>query len=195
MWRAIHVVALGLPHDADRATKDAYVAFYESLKTVIPCIQCSQGYTRIVANLKPGIAEAVESGPDALFAWTVDVHNKVAEKLGHEAMTEDFVRDHYMFGDARVIQPDDKGSPSESEEAVGAGKGPGKGGASSSKSGGASGAAGASGASGAADDAPWSQETFIRHSGNPVIVYVAAVFSLGLVGAVLWYSSRVCSRK
>jgi hypothetical protein len=161
-WRAIHVVALGLPHQADRETKDAYIAFYESLKTVLPCVQCSQGYTHIVAALKPSISEAVDAGPDALFAWTVDVHNKVAEKLGQDAMTEDYVRDHYMFGDARV--PDSTGA--ESSEAVGASEGP-----------------------------PWSQEVFQRHSRNPVIVYLAALFSLSLVGLVLWYSARACTRR
>lgn len=181
MWRAIHVVALGLPHEADRATKDAYVAFYESLKTVIPCIQCSQGYTRIVASLKPSIAEAVDAGSDALFAWTVDVHNKVAEKLGQDAMTEDYVRDHYMFGDARVAEPGALGSPAESVEAVGAGNGPGKGAAGPGSK--------------AAEGAPWSQEVFHRHSRNPAIVYLAALFALGLVGLVLWYSTRACSKR
>lgn len=180
MWRAIHVVALGLPHEADRATKDAYVAFYESLKTVIPCIQCSQGYTRIVAALKPSIAEAVDAGPDALFAWTVDVHNKVAEKLGQDAMTEDYVRDHYMFGDARVVEVGALASPAESVEAVGANGGAGN----------RSGSAGR-----AADGPPWSQEVFSRHSRNPAIVYLAALSALGLVGLVLWYSTRACAKK
>ncbi len=189
MWRAIHVVALGLPHEADRATKDAYVAFYESLKTVIPCIQCSQGYTRIVASLKPGIAEAVDAGPDALFAWTVEVHNKVAAKLGHEAMTEDYVRDHYMFGDARIPGQGVGGSsPAESEEVVGAEKGANKG--SGHAAGNRSGAGGK-----AAEGAPWSQKVVQRHSGNPSIVYLTALFALGVVGLVLWYSARVASRR
>ncbi len=180
MWRSIHVVALGLPRDADRATKDAYVAFYESLKTVLPCIQCSQGYTKIVANTKPGISEAVEAGPDALFSWTVDVHNKVAQKLGQEPMDEDYVREHYMFGEGRCDgKGDGKGDaagPADSTEVVGAGKGDG-------------------GRGKAAEGAPWSQEVFRRHSGNPVIVYLAALFAVGLVFFVLWYSARVSGRK
>ena len=192
MWRSIHVVALGLPRDADRATKDAYVAFYESLKTVLPCIQCSQGYTKIVATTKPTIAEAVEAGPDALFSWTVDVHNKVAQKLGQEPMNEDYIRDHYMFGEGRCDGKNDgkggrKGDgnggstgPAESTEAVGAGKGE-------------SARAGPGGKS--AEGAPWSQEVFRRHSGNPVIVYLAALFALGLVFLVLWYSARVSGRR
>ncbi len=182
MWRSIHVVALGLPHEADRATKDAYVAFYESLKTVIPCIQCSRGYTKIVADTKPSIAEAVDAGPDALFAWTVDVHNKVAEKLGQEAMSEDYVREHYMFGDDRGAGSGGGSSTAESQEAVGA-DGVGRHGSGDAPGG------------KEAEGPPWSQAVFQRHSRNPVIVYLAALSTLALVAFVLWYSARVSARR
>lgn len=177
MWRTIHVVAMGLPRDAPKETKQAYVDFYESLKTVIPCIQCSDGYTKIVGSLKTSISEAVELGPDALFSWTVEVHNRVASKLGQEAMTEDYVRDHYIFADPRegtaesekIGDAENKSSGDADTETSGAPR--------ERKS--------------ALRESP--EDEFRRHSRHPVIVCLAATVAVGVVLLILWYAARVCT--
>jgi hypothetical protein len=122
MWRTIHVVALGLPPSPDPATRKAYVDFYESLRTVIPCITCARGYSEIADKTAPGIPAAVDAGADALFSWTVKVHNAVAAKLGQAPMTEDYVLNHYMFGErpepAQAPAPDGKPRPAPATPAL-----------------------------------------------------------------------------
>lgn len=96
MWRTIHVVALGYPPNPQPPVRQAYAAFYNSLKTVIPCVTCRQGYVSIVGEHP--VEEAL-GNPEDLFSWTVLVHNKVNQKLGKEPMSEEYVKDSYMFGD------------------------------------------------------------------------------------------------
>ena len=97
MWRTIHVVALGYPRNPSPETRAQYKAFYDSLRAVIPCVTCRQGYVKIVDESP--VDDALGNAED-LFNWTVGVHNKVNEKLGKLPMTPEFVRTQYVFGDA-----------------------------------------------------------------------------------------------
>jgi len=96
MWRTIHVVALGYPRNPPPAARAQYKAFYDSLRTVIPCSTCREGYVGIVDDMP---VDAALGNPEDLFDWTVRVHNKVNEKLGKLPMTPEFVRENYMFAD------------------------------------------------------------------------------------------------
>jgi hypothetical protein len=182
-WRSIHVVAMGLPDGANPDTKDAYERFFESLRTVIPCIVCARGYSDIADKTEPGIRKAIEAGPDKLFSWTVDVHNAVAAKLGQPAMSEDFVRDHYIFGDHPLPDDDGPGGP--------AGTG-GTGGTDGTWTENVSrrGTYSALGEDVEKRAAPWDEATFARHSRNPALVYLAALSAVAFVGVVLWYAVR-----
>lgn len=96
MWRTIHVVALGYPRNPSPDARKAYKAFYESLRSVIPCATCRQGYVRIYDESP---VDAALGNTEDLFNWTVHVHNQVNEKLGKLPMTPEFVRSTYVFGD------------------------------------------------------------------------------------------------
>lgn len=87
LWRAIHFVALGFP--AGRATdmqKEAYRLFYRGLDNVLPCPTCAESYRRhLERDVRPveeAIAATTAERPDALFEWTVDLHNVVNRELG-----------------------------------------------------------------------------------------------------------------
>eukprot|EP00873_Tetraselmis_striata_P033967 jgi/Tetstr1/454231/TSEL_041150.t1 len=95
MWRTIHVVALGYPRNAPLQVREAYKAFYDSLRAVIPCAECRRGYIAIADALP---VEAALGNREDLFNWTVNVHNKVNEKLNRPPMTADYVRDVYIHG-------------------------------------------------------------------------------------------------
>lgn len=167
MWRTMHVVALGLPRGASEGQRDAYVAFYESLRTVIPCSTCASEYSAIMDSSSPSLREAVSRGADDLFLWTVDVHNRVAERLGKPVMTPEFVREEYLFqGGPETARQATGGAPHAGETRGHAGDGGGR-----------------------ATDAPWSDATFARHAVNPAIVCAAAVAAIGLVVLVLRHAA------
>ena len=101
MWRCIHVVALGYPlsgADADETSRASYRAFYTCLRDVLPCSHCRDEYGQLLAAYD--IDAALAGGKEALFQWTVDVHNAVARRLGKTEMTPLFVRRSYVFNDA-----------------------------------------------------------------------------------------------
>ena len=80
-WAMIHLAAATYPTRPTPADKSAYRAFYESLRGVLPCPGCRDGYAQILKDLVPLTDSALDDRM-ALFKWTVDVHNAVNAKLG-----------------------------------------------------------------------------------------------------------------
>lgn len=78
-WGALHLTALGCP--------DAQVirTFVECYKTVLPCIACREHFTRVLEeNPVPTTEDRM-----VIFAWSVDVHNLVNERLGKPILSYD----------------------------------------------------------------------------------------------------------
>ena len=82
LWRALHFVALGYPAVADTMTSAAYREFFTHFANVIPCSNCSNNYRRHLLELP---IDRFLSGRDALFEWTVRLHNIVNAELGHKS--------------------------------------------------------------------------------------------------------------
>jgi hypothetical protein len=100
LWRCIHVVALGYPlsgADADERQRAGYRAFYTSLRDVLPCSHCREEFGRLLGAYD--IDAALDGGKEALFQWTVDVHNAAARRMGKPEMSALFVRRSYVFND------------------------------------------------------------------------------------------------
>lgn len=78
-WLFLHSIALAYPGPA---SKEAYRSFFSILGEVLPCTICQKHYSE---NFKD-IGEALDSR-DALFRWTVDMHNRVNRSLGKPILT------------------------------------------------------------------------------------------------------------
>ena len=78
----MHTVALGYPAESpSEMQKAAYRSFFVSLGSVLPCETCARGYSGMLAGgALAALDRALDAGSDALFAWTVDVHNSVGLK-------------------------------------------------------------------------------------------------------------------
>lgn len=112
-WRFMHVVALGFPGEPSEKDKREYEDFYESLTNVLPCVHCREGYKDIFADIPIRL-----DGTEELFQWTVDVHNAVNRKLGHDVMDSKWIRNVYIFREHER----DLGTPSlDRESAAGTG--------------------------------------------------------------------------
>lgn len=99
----MHVVALGYPYNASDVVKKEYAAFYNSLKTILPCVICRDGYVSII-EAHP-VEQALGNTED-LFNWTVMVHNMVNDKLGRLPMTPDYIKTVYIFGGHEQVPTD-----------------------------------------------------------------------------------------
>lgn len=90
-WACIHLAALAAPVTFDSGTQAGYRQFYTSLQYVIPCKKCQE---HLQANLaKLPIDNALVAGRDALFAWTVALHNLVNAATGKPEMELDKARE------------------------------------------------------------------------------------------------------
>jgi hypothetical protein len=116
-WRVMHVVALGFPESPTEADRKNYTEFYEALTNVLPCTRCREGYREIYARIPIRTDDT-----DALFQWTVDVHNAVNRKLGHDIMDARWIRNVYVFREhEKTGKPERKTAPGENSRALVAG--------------------------------------------------------------------------
>lgn len=80
VWAAIHYVALGYPKAPDAVDMQHYAAFYAALPHVLPCRKCRENLKGHYADAP--FKDALRRGRDALFEWTVGVHNTVNAHKG-----------------------------------------------------------------------------------------------------------------
>jgi hypothetical protein len=85
-WSFLHYVALGyparLPSVQDRRQYRAF--FVDALPCVLPCLMCRNNLRRHITHAPPD--QALSEGRDALFAWTVRLHNIVNRELGKQTV-------------------------------------------------------------------------------------------------------------
>ncbi len=93
-WATLHYVALGYPAKPTVAQRTAYGTFFESLPAVLPCGTCA---VNLVRHLKGLDLESFLGSGDALFAWTVLLHNAVNRDLGKPEWQLEQALRHYMF--------------------------------------------------------------------------------------------------
>ena len=83
-WGFIHNVALGYPEDLTYMKKEQYRKFFEVIGDVLPCLDCQDHYKEMIADYPP-----IMTNKDTLFKWTVDIHNKVNERINKKQITLD----------------------------------------------------------------------------------------------------------
>ena len=81
MWFMVHLIAATYPDNPSAADKASYAAFFKSLQNVLPCPGCAKGYQTIISTEPTKLNARVFGSREALFKWTVDVHNRVNAKL------------------------------------------------------------------------------------------------------------------
>ena len=83
-WNFIHNIALGYDETFSYQKKQNYINFFDVISDVIPCEKCSKHYKEYISKNRPNI-----KNKDSLFKWTVDIHNKVNERINKKQITLD----------------------------------------------------------------------------------------------------------
>lgn len=96
MWFSIHFIAQDYPTDPSPEDMQVYKSFFENLWKVIPCYKCGVNYKRHLLELP--IDQHLHSR-EALFAWTVSLHNIVNSELGKPQMSLDEAKKKYSDPD------------------------------------------------------------------------------------------------
>lgn len=107
-WHTIHITALGYPKNPSYGDKKAAKEFYESLKFLLPCPVCREHY---VQHMNESALTPHLDRREDLFRWTVELHNRVNEKLGKPRFSEQEAIAYYTRlgsrGRSPVWTPDD----------------------------------------------------------------------------------------
>ena len=85
-WGTMHLTALGAPKTLDATQTNTYNAFFTNIAQVLPCESCKEHLRQTYSEIPLDDALA---GSDALFAWTVNVHNAVNKRLGKAIVSVD----------------------------------------------------------------------------------------------------------
>lgn len=101
-WTTLHYAALGYPTEPDDASVQAYGAFFKSVGHVLPCATCQQNFRRHTRGMP--VEPALQQGRDALFEWTVALHNKVNAEHGKPQWSVARAREYYMSGGWRTLR-------------------------------------------------------------------------------------------
>jgi hypothetical protein len=104
-WTFIHYVALGYPRKPTPRDIDDYAAFFTSLPYILPCKACRDHMQDHLVDMP--IGDALAAGRDAIFEWTVQLHNAVNVSLGlpaqhFQAMVRHYTRRHISARPKRV---------------------------------------------------------------------------------------------
>lgn len=103
LWQALHWVAAGYPEKPTPDDRQHYNTWLRSYVHILPCDECKHVSIQIIAKYPPQLGTR-----DALFAWTVDFHNRVSEHIGGGAVELDAMRARYELPEivkAPVIPP------------------------------------------------------------------------------------------
>ena len=81
----IHSVAQAYPVHPTNADKLKAAKFYFSLADVLPCETCRRDFSYIMKKSPLRLTKDHLASRDALYKWTVAVHDAVNQKLGKKA--------------------------------------------------------------------------------------------------------------
>lgn len=82
LWMSIHLICMGAPAAFHPTEAAHYKAFFQHLGPVLPCEACREHYAGHMASHGAALDQALQLGKDALFRWSVDLHNAVNKQNG-----------------------------------------------------------------------------------------------------------------
>jgi len=92
LWFVIHTIALNFPENPTFEQKKSYESFFENLKYIIPCDKCRLHYTQ---RQQVNPVSKYLTDPNALFMYTIDLHNEVNKSLGKRIYSYEEVSNLY----------------------------------------------------------------------------------------------------
>jgi hypothetical protein len=107
LWHSLHTISFNYPVEPTEKHKKDYMAFFKSLKNVLPCKYCRENYKKNIKEL--GFGKGVFKDRDSLSRWVFELHEKVNKNLGKESgLTFEEVRDRYEHFRSRCLTDPEK---------------------------------------------------------------------------------------
>lgn len=97
-WISLHSMTFGYPNDPSAETKINCLAFFTSLKDMLPCSYCGESYAQYIIEPDTLLTIDTVKDMDTLSRWLYNVHEKVNKKLSvNYGVTYEEVKEKYML--------------------------------------------------------------------------------------------------
>ena len=102
LWHSLHTISFNYPTNPTMEQKKRYLAFFKSLRYVLPCKYCRDNY---IQNLKRvPLTMKTMKNRKTLSKWLYLLHEEINNMLGKKSgLTYDDVRNRYEMFRARCI--------------------------------------------------------------------------------------------
>lgn len=98
-WTAIHFTALGYPKNPTENQKQAFFTYFNKiLPEILPCDKCRKHLKNTLKQEHPITSKDLVNS-EALFSWTVSLHNVVNKRLNKPTITLEDAKNVYMYRD------------------------------------------------------------------------------------------------
>lgn len=87
LWFITHIMMANFPLKPTKVDREAYYAFFGSLRHMLPCGGCRVGYNHIVNSGPLKLTMDRFKDRQTAFTWWVGVHNAVNKHLGKPVNT------------------------------------------------------------------------------------------------------------
>ena len=84
-WKAMHFIAAAYPPKPSAAHKKHAMAFFVSLRHLLPCVFCQQHYRDLTTKGPLKIQKSIFKSRLTLFKWLSDVHDRVTADTANAA--------------------------------------------------------------------------------------------------------------
>lgn len=78
-WSTYHLIAYAYPEEPNKETRDAAFAFFDSMRSLVPCSECRDGYRERWQQYD--LRQHLDTRA-SLIEWVILMHDSVNEKLG-----------------------------------------------------------------------------------------------------------------
>jgi hypothetical protein len=108
-WQVMHAVTFLYPETPTEDDKQRALVFFRLVPFLLPCSICGLHFVKTLQTMP--LDDAVLASRDTLSRWLVDVHNNVNERLKHEVVPYEKVKDYYLnnaavpLRESEVIKP------------------------------------------------------------------------------------------
>lgn len=104
MWHSMHTISFNYPVEPTKDEKEAYMKFYKSIGSVLPCRYCRENFK---SNLKkvPLTMDTMKSR-ETLSRWVYALHEEINMMLGkNSGLSYEDVRTRYEMFRSRCLTP------------------------------------------------------------------------------------------
>lgn len=105
-WGMIYCIIINYPNNPTDEDKKRIIEFFELLKSLLPCENCTHHYKKYLIMYP--LNDAVLSSREKLLAWVININNEINKRLGKSQYTTEEILNYYTKSDKTIYENNKK---------------------------------------------------------------------------------------